>query len=280
MALSYRICLEESLNIEKAWHISSQGAVLHHSLGLVETTDADGRPTLAPRITAVTGRRFDAPRILAPPGRLCFAVNPAPDLVGGIPKAFAAIYIGPEFTSRNHRVFDFVRNKYVTTRNVHVLHEANAHPLALALNGTLRPAGTLFEPAADAVEARLSGLLADHTHTPQDDLAVTVLALNPTTGMPASTYRIVPSLDSTGAIVLTPEATTPPDAAVAERTTAPAVGSFTAPPDSAFTQAGALEDAYTTWFRALPHATRVEVNLDELQRLKPDGTTSPSYTRR
>ena len=134
--------------------MSSQGAELHHSLGLVETTGADGQPSLTSRITAVTGRRFDASRILGPPGRLCFAVCPAPDLVGGVAKAFAAIYIGPEFTSRNHRVFDFTRDKYITTRNVHVLGDADSYPLMLALSGTLRPAGTLFKPAADAIETR------------------------------------------------------------------------------------------------------------------------------
>ncbi len=65
-----------------------------------------------------------------------------------------------------------------------MLKDANTHPLALALSDTLRPAGThslALEPAADAVEARLRGMLADHTRTAQGDLAVSVLVLNPTT---------------------------------------------------------------------------------------------------
>ncbi len=46
---------------------------------------------------------------------MSFAVNAASDLVDGVANAFVAVYIGPEFTSRSHRVFDFVRDRYVTT---------------------------------------------------------------------------------------------------------------------------------------------------------------------
>ncbi len=57
---------------------------------------------------------------------------------------------------------------YVTTHNVHVLED---------VNGTLRPAGALYEPVAETAEASPRELLADHAHTAPADFAVSIFVL-------------------------------------------------------------------------------------------------------
>jgi hypothetical protein len=107
-------------------------------------------------------------------------------------------------------------------------------------------------------------LLADHARTAPADLAVSVLVLDPATGLPTSTSRIVPTFDSTSAVVLAPEgrgatsaagaATDTADAAAVEAASGEAAdmataGAFAAPPDSAFTEAGALTAEYAAWLQ-------------------------------
>jgi hypothetical protein len=96
------------------------------------------------------------------------------------------------------------------SRDVHVIPDAKARLITLALTSTARPSGTLVQPEQDHFDSRLRSLMNDYSDTALDQLAMTAYSADPLTGMPTAVTRYIPVTDEHGLLALEPAHADPP----------------------------------------------------------------------
>ena len=279
-ALVYLAAINMSLRVEECWRILFIGAVLQYALAIIEL---DG--IWASRYTHATGKVFDATTVLGAPGQFAFILNPNRDILAGRPKAWAALYGGPELAGGLQVTMNLQTMRLSTSRDVYVIPDAKARPITLALTNMARPSGALTQPDPDHFDARLRSLMFDYSETTPDQLAMTAYSADPLTGMPTSVTRYVPVIDDQGLITLEPAS--PPAPAPTEPPDHYHINdfyhvnaTFSPAPAHAILHGPKLSPAFGAWLLGLDASVAIHIPPSLRGVTKPDGTPNPSSIRR
>jgi hypothetical protein len=277
-ALALRIALHASFNIAETWPIVFDAAAFQFAVQPISVTGPDGALRTTSRFELTTQQEFDRSNILGAPGQIAFIKNQHHNAQAGCPASTGVFYCRPDLHGSAHRVYDYNTGTFRTTRDVHVLPDILYRPILAALSNIIKPAGALSNPSPAAFDSKLRSLMFDYTTISAADLHMTVIALDPLTGLPTSAIRLFPSVDSSGTIYLA-EALAPTPAAAPVR---PAThgAPLAPPPPHAILRGPKLSPAFAAAFRLLPPDTPIRVLPDQRSPTKPNGEPNPSFARR
>jgi len=204
-AFAFANALLANFDMQRAWSDMLRGAELQSN---VQAITVDGN--LLSRYEALTGRRFDASRVLGRPGQLAWIVSESGKPAAGRPKVLSGYYMGPDPIVPGHWVRKFSDMAPVLSRNVVVIEDDMVRG-ALACRSVLtKPQGLLVDPAPVPYVSAIDSLLRPYASSDDDPSELHLLTIqhDPVSGAPTEVIKFVPAIDPDGQLVVEPESRT------------------------------------------------------------------------